>query len=197
MLRRFFFWWRYITGQARWDTNVTPPEVVDLIERDGIAPGKAVDLGCGTGTNCIYLARHGWQAVGIDYVARPIRQARRKARRSEVGERTRFLVADVTRLGSLGLDGPFDLALDIGCGHSLSADQLAAYAAQIAALIRPGGLFMLYMFRPMPGRARGLTPDGVKDLFGPEFRLVWTDLGEDTATSAPSAWYRLERVGDA
>jgi SAM-dependent methyltransferase len=197
MLRRLFYWWRYATGQARWDTNVTPPEVVDLIERDGIEPGKAIDLGCGTGTNSIYLARHGWQVVGIDYVARPIRQARHKASRAGVGERARFLVADVTRLDALGLDGPFDLALDIGCGHSLSAEQQAAYAAQLTGLIRPGGILMLYMFRPMRGRAGGLTPDGVKELFAPEFRLVWTNLGEDTATSAPSAWYRLERTGEA
>jgi cyclopropane fatty-acyl-phospholipid synthase-like methyltransferase len=196
-MRRLFFWWRYATGQARWDTNVTPPEVVDLIERDGLEPGRAIDLGCGTGTNSIYLARHSWQVVGIDYVARPIRQARRKASRSGVGERTRFLVADVTRLDSLELDGPFDLALDIGCGHILTGEQQAAYATQLAGLMCPGGIFMLYMFQPMPGHAGGLTPDGVKELFAPEFRLAWTNLGEDTATSAPSAWYRLERTGEA
>jgi SAM-dependent methyltransferase len=197
MLRRLFYWWRYATGQARWDTNVTPPEVVDLIERDGVEPGKAIDLGCGTGTNSIYLARHGWQVVGIDYVARPIRQARRKASRAGMGERARFLVADVTRLDTLQLDGPFDLALDIGCGHTLTGERQRAYAAQLASSIHPGGIFMLYMFQPMPGRAGGLTLDGVKELFGPEFRVAWTNLGEDTATSAPSAWYRLERTGEA
>lgn len=194
MLQRLFFWWQYVTGQARWDTNITPPEVVDLIEREGFGPGKAIDLGCGTGTNCIFLARHGWQAVGIDYVARPIRQARRKARRSGVEDRTRFFVADVNRLDEGDLGGPFDLALDIGCGHSLLAEAHGAYAAEIARLIRPGGVFMLYMFRSTPGRERGMSAAAVERLFAPQFRLTWSDLGEDTATDAPSAWYRLERA---
>lgn len=35
---------------------------------DGALPvGKALDLGCGTGDNSIYLAKHGWQVTGARY----------------------------------------------------------------------------------------------------------------------------------
>jgi SAM-dependent methyltransferase len=195
MSQRLFFWVLYLMGRVPWDTGITPPEIVALIEHEQLPPGHAIDLGCGTGTNVIYLAQHDWQAVGIDYIARPINAARRKARRAGVGDRTRFLVGDIARLSSMDLGGPFDLAMDIGCGHSLPTGAQAAYADALARIVRPGGVFMLYMFRPTPGRPGGLEPEAVEELFAPAFRLVWTDLGEDTAAHSASAWYRLERVG--
>ena len=59
---RWEFKWRYWRRQTPWDTQVTPPEVMEFIART--PPGKALDLGCGTGTNAITLARHGWQVDG-------------------------------------------------------------------------------------------------------------------------------------
>lgn len=193
VFRRFHFAWRYLTGNAPWDTNTTPPEVIDLVEVERFPPGRALDLGCGTGTNAIYLARHGWQVVGIDFVAQAIRAARRKARRAGVARQARFVRADITRLAELSLPGPFDLALDIGCGHSLPASALPAYADALAGLVRSGGIFMTYMFRPTAERPLGLEPAAVEQLFAPHFDLVWTSLGEDVAADARSAWYRFER----
>ncbi|TEU17501.1 MAG: methyltransferase domain-containing protein, partial [Anaerolineales bacterium] len=65
--RSWSFDLRYLLGRPPWDTEVTPPEVVELIEGEGLSPGRALDLGCGTGTNCIYLVRHGWEVVGVDF----------------------------------------------------------------------------------------------------------------------------------
>jgi 2-polyprenyl-3-methyl-5-hydroxy-6-metoxy-1,4-benzoquinol methylase len=104
----------YLLGQAPWDTNITPPEIVALVETEGLRAGRALDLGCGTGTNVIYLARHGWQVTGIDFVGGAIRQARRKARKAGVSEQVNFLTDSVARLGQLGLP-TVDLAMDIGC----------------------------------------------------------------------------------
>lgn len=193
MLRRLFFWWRYLTGQAPWDTGQTPPEIVSLVEGGELPPGRAVDLGCGTGTNVLYLARHGWTAVGVDFVPRAIRIARRKARRQGLADRARFMVGDVTRLSADDLGGPFDLAMDIGCGHGLPDEARDAYARTLSALVRPGGTVMLYMFRPSAERPRGLTPDEVSQLFAPDFEVVWSDLGADSASGSSSAWYRLTR----
>jgi len=95
MLQRLFFnLWYYFNPP--WDTGITPPEVVEAIEGpEALRPGRALDLGCGTGTNSLYLARHGWNVVGVDLAVRAIRQARRKAE-EEAGLTVEFHTADVT-----------------------------------------------------------------------------------------------------
>jgi SAM-dependent methyltransferase len=150
-----------------------------------------LDLGCGTGTNCIYLARHGWEVVGVDFSILAIRRARRKARQAEVD--CQFYRGDVTDLAFLA--NPFDLALDIGCLHSLPPEKWERYAAEIARLVRPGGLYLLYAFTPRPGHSttRGVAPEEVCSLFASAFTLEREEEGEDP--SGPrSAWYWLRRL---
>ncbi|MGD2158455.1 MAG: methyltransferase domain-containing protein, partial [Anaerolineales bacterium] len=91
-----------------WDTGVSPPELIKFIEEN--PPGKAIDMGCGTGTNVITLAQHGWEAMGVDFVARAIAKAQRKAEKARVD--VSFFVADVTKLDRVS--NSFDLILDIG-----------------------------------------------------------------------------------
>ncbi|HZP95411.1 MAG TPA: class I SAM-dependent methyltransferase [Candidatus Limnocylindria bacterium] len=182
MLRRLSFDLRYRFGRPRWDTGVTPPELVAYVEREGVAPGRALDLGCGTGTNAVYLARHGWDAVGIDFAPRAIALAKRRARDAGVADRTRFLVGDAARLPDLG--APFDLALDIGCLHSIPGERRPGYARGLIARLVPGGIYLLYAFCP-PDRF-GIARDEVERLLAP-LRLVSFVEG----TGRASAWYRF------
>ncbi|GAB4537669.1 MAG: hypothetical protein Kow0063_24760 [Anaerolineae bacterium] len=190
MLQRLLYnLWYYFNPP--WDTGVTPPEVIEAIEGpDPLPPGRALDLGCGTGTNSLYLARHGWRVVGVDMAARAIRQARRKARKA--GLTIDFHIADVTRLDFL--HPPFDLALDIGCFHTLDKEGQVRYRDQLLRLLRPGARFMLYAFGPRQGRFMrlGVTPDQVRSLFEPGFHLLRKEGGADPSGPS-SAWYWLER----
>jgi len=182
-VRRIFFSVLYwLPRRPRWDTGTTPPELERFVAN--APPGRALDLGCGTGTNVVYLARHGWEAVGVDFVGRAIAKARRRAREAGVPDRSSFFIADVTRLQFLS--GPFDLALDIGCLHSLPVRDRAAYAAALARLVRPGGVFLLYAFAP-GGPATGLTADDVRAMFTDRFDVVRVEEGR----GRPSAWYTL------
>ena len=185
---------QYLLGQTPWDTQVTPPEVVELIGSGSLPSGRALDLGCGTGTNCITLARHGWRAVGVDLSAVAIRRARQKARRAGVD--CRFYRADVTDLSFLKDQGPFDLALDIGCLHSVPPERWERYAAGLARLVRPGGLYVLYAFTHRPDRPvpRGIASEEVQRLFASAFAVERQEGGNDP-TGPRSAWYWLRRVG--
>lgn len=181
---------QYVLCRTPWDTQITPPEVVEFIEGGHAPVGRALDLGCGTGTNCVYLAQHGWRVVGVDFSAVAICQARRRARRAEVD--CQFHRADVTDLSFL--EDSFDFVLDIGCLHSVLSEGWRRYAAEAARLVRPGGLYMLYAFAPHPDRPgpRGISPGEVRDLFGSAF-VVERQEGGDDPTGPSSAWYWLRR----
>jgi SAM-dependent methyltransferase len=193
-ISRLFFWLAYRFGRTPWDTNVTPPELVRTVQGpDALPPGRALDLGCGTGTNAIYLARHGWDVVGVDFVDKAIRQARKKA--AQVGAEVQFYTGDVTRLERIeGLTGSFDLVLDIGCLHSVTPEGRARYAEGVVNLLRSGGTFMLYAWGPRPGDSgdRGLSPEQVKTAFAPRLRATRVEHGKER--ERPSAWYWFERT---
>jgi SAM-dependent methyltransferase len=138
-LKRLLFQIWYLR-KPPWDTNQAPPELFEFMGAH--SPGRALDLGCGTGTNAITLAEHGWQAVGVDFVPKAIRAARKKAEKA--GVNVEFHVDDVTRL--TGIEGPFDLLLDIGCYHSLDFAGMKRYREQVRRLLAPGGIYLVYLF---------------------------------------------------
>ena len=181
MRRIFFGLWYWSPRRPPWDTGVTPPELERFVETH--EPGRALDLGCGTGTNVVYLARHDWDAVGVDFAPRAIAKAKRRAR--DAGVSCEFTVGDVTRLA---MEGPFDLALDIGCLHSIAASGRAAYASGLARVVRSGGTYLLYAFAP-GGPAVGLTRSDVADVFAAAFDVIGVEEGR----GRPSAWYTLVR----
>jgi SAM-dependent methyltransferase len=130
----------FYLGNPPWDSGISPPELMDFLDKH--EPGRAIDLGCGTGTNVITLAQRGWQVTGVDFVGRAIKQARRKAR--DAGIQANLQVGDVTNLDNI--HGPFDFALDLGCFHGLSDAGKGAYLENLERLLAPGGHWMMYGF---------------------------------------------------
>lgn len=186
MRRWLSFLWLYLSGRPPWDSGVPAPELAREIA--GRPPGRALDLGCGTGTNVRYLAEQGWQAAGVDFVPQAIAQARRKTRGLEA--RVTLRVGDVTRLAALALPGPFDLALDMGCFHALEPAGRERYTAGLAALLKPAGRYLLYAFQPDAARQLwGLTREQVTAEFSAGFTLEDYEQGQ----GRPSAWYYFRR----
>lgn len=184
---RWKFEWLYWRKRTPWDTQITPPEVWEFIARR--PPGRALDLGCGTGTNAMTLARHGWQVTGVDFARRAIWLARRKA--AAAGLSIDFRVADVADLRML--DGPYDYALDIGCLFGLRAADRMRYAKELVRLVRPGGDYMLYAWLPRPwkGRLCGISSEEVDSLLEDHFERDRFVVGEEKGF--PSAWYWYRR----
>lgn len=185
-------WYRlaYLVGFKPWDSGVPPPELVAVVEGPGALPsGRALDLGCGTGTNAIYLARHGWDVTGVDLVGRAVAAGRRKALAAAVSPR--LLQGDVTRLDRLEVGGDYHLVFDLGCYHGIPEARRDAYAAGVTAAARPGATMLLFGFAPGAGhrRLRGVSAEELQARFrGWDLRAA--TRGTDRLETW---WYRLER----
>jgi len=70
------------------DTGTPDPMLVEIVESDAIAPGRTLEVGCGTGTNAIYLAQHGFEVVGVDISPLAVDKARDKAHRHRASRRS-------------------------------------------------------------------------------------------------------------
>ncbi len=165
-----------------WDTGIPPPELAAFTASR--PPGRALDIGCGTGTNVIFLSQNGWQATGVDFAAQAIRRARRKAIRA--GLSAHFLVDDATRLGRVS--GLFDLILDMGCFHGLPPAGQAAYTAHISRLLAPGGTFMLYAIVAEGGPSTFGVDEQALALLTSTLTLTRREDGTNRG-KWPSAWF--------
>jgi ubiquinone/menaquinone biosynthesis C-methylase UbiE len=186
IFRRIFFdLWYY--RRPPWDSGITPPELLALLPK--LPPTRAIDLGCGTGTNVITLARMGWQATGVDFSPRAIQLARQKAKKAQV--QAEFQVGDVTNLRKIS--GPYDFALDLGCFHGLSSSGREKYLGEMERILRPGGIWFIYAFlKPEEDpTAPGLADSDLNSILA-GFNLLERLNGFDRK-SRPSAYFTFQK----
>jgi len=124
-----------------------------MIESGAIAPGRVLEVGCGTGTNAIYLAQHGFEVVGVDIAPLAIENARARAQ-----GRCRFETVDFLNEAPPG--GPFEFVFDRGCFHVFDEHhERARFAQNVAAGLVDGGVWLsLIGSTEGPPRARDAGP---------------------------------------
>lgn len=192
-----FFRSAYRLGFKPWDSGIPPPELVAFVEGEGRGPGKALDLGCGTGTNCIYLVQHGWDATGVDFVPRAIGMAKRKA--SAAGVSPHFAVGDVTRLPELGIGKDFALLFDLGCFHSIPDELRDRYVDGATRAAAPGATLLMFGLVRNGRKTRRFGPRGVErgevERRFSGWRTVSIQEGRPMLGFG-TAWHRLERALD-
>jgi len=190
----------YASGHTPWDTQITPPEVEEFCSSGRLTGGGlALDIGCGPGTNVLYLARQGFVAVGFDIALRPLLTGRERIDRfaPTVATRTHFVQADVTCLPLEGAGAAY--ILDIGCFHGVRHAERDSYVAGIVANLRPGGYFHLYAFDRTPEMAAdpertlmGVEEDEIAQRFAPQCTLI--QVMRARPDRYPCRWYLLQKV---
>jgi SAM-dependent methyltransferase len=173
----------YRVGFTPWDSAEVPAPVRLAAGR---TPGRAVDLGCGTGAQARYLAEHGWAVTAADFVASAIAAARR----ADPEGRVTWRVGDVTDVSTVDPDGrsrnAVDLILDNGCLHGLADADRPAWVGTVEALAAAGATLLV---RAAPRRRRGVGPRG---LDGDELRRLIGNGWHEYPTER--GWYRFARA---
>lgn len=194
--RQLLFKTFYRFGFTPWDGHPLAKSLRDLVEGDDALPvGAALDVGCGTGDNSIYLAKHGWRVTGVDYVPKAVEKARAKAAADNVD--VRFEQADVTDLCSAGIGSQFTLIVDSGCLHGMNDDDRYDYVREVTAAAAPHARLHIVAF--VPGSSYGvpgIEPNEVELRLGAAGWTLLTSGSEselDHYGKKPARYYVFQR----
>jgi SAM-dependent methyltransferase len=129
----------YASGELPWDTGRPEPLLIEFVTSGGIAPGRTLEIGAGTGTNAIWLAERGFDVLGVDVSSLAVKGASAKTDGRDL--RCRFATLDF--LAASSPDGPFHFVFDRGCFHVFDEpEERALFAAHVAAALVPAGVWL-------------------------------------------------------
>ncbi|MBL7219308.1 MAG: class I SAM-dependent methyltransferase [Phycisphaerae bacterium] len=163
---------------APWDTKKVAVELKKAVESGTIKPGRAVVLGCGAGTNSIYLASKGFDVTAIDVAPTALEIAKQRAAKAKV--KVNWMLADVTAVPKLK---PFDFMYDRGCYHGVRRSFAKEFVESARKLSRPGTKFLI-----LAGNANE------KRRYGPP-RVKEADIRKDFTSSFDFTWLRETKFG--
>jgi SAM-dependent methyltransferase len=164
----------YLTGLTPWESDTPPSELTELIEKNIIKPCRVIDIGCGTGTTVVYLAEKGFEAHGLDISSVAISKARKKASSRMV--KCTFYNIDFRETSIVRRIGEFELAIDVGCFHSLhpGIDRIK-YLNSLNTILKKDGKYLLWCFKKnsLGGFGPpGVEEDEVENLFKDNFKII-------------------------
>jgi len=189
----------YRLGFVPWEQRDVAEMWRPMLEgADPPAPGRALDVGCGSGRDAVYLAKRGWQVTAVDNVDKALAGARQRS--AEEGVEVQWVRGDVAELDRLGLEPGYDLLYDIGCIHGLSDSGRRGAAAGLTQLAAPGATLLIGAFKANrhPFLPRGMNEEDVVALLRDDWKLeesrstVTEDLQAFVRRANPTV-YRLTR----
>lgn len=164
---------RYAGDETLWSGKPNPQLVAEV---SALAPGTALDVGCGEGGDVIWLAQQGWRVTGADFSANGLARAARHAEAAGVADRTDWWQVDA-RTFEAG-DRTFDLVTT----HFLHPPEagMVAVAGRLAEAVAPGGHLLVV----------GHAPSEVfSQLSAGQHRAMW--LAEDLLPGLPGDFEAL------
>jgi SAM-dependent methyltransferase len=183
----------YAAGELPWDTGEPEPLLVEFVTAGRVRPVRTLEIGAGTGTNALWLAERGFEVLGIDIAPNAIERATSKLNGRKVG--CRFRTLDFLSTSPPG--APFHFVFDRGCFHVFDEEEeRARFAAQVAAILAPGGLWLsLIGSTEGPPREIGPPRRSARDIaLAIEPALEILELrGTEFRAHGATAWFCLAR----
>ena len=124
-----------------------------------LKPGRAMDLGCGSGGNAVWLAERGWRVTAVDFSEVAIEKGRIRA--FERGVEVEFLVSDVTTFRP---DGKYDLVMSFYI--QLWSEQRAQMLTEAAKALNARGR-LLFVSHDRSAPPEGWSKEDLESLTTP------------------------------
>jgi SAM-dependent methyltransferase len=187
---------RYEAGETPWDIGKPDFNLIQTVTTTPIEPCKALDIGCGTGDNAIWLSQQNFHVIGIDTSEVAIKKAKEKALKANV--KCTFIVIDF--LTSRVEGAPFGFVFDRGCFHSLNSDkERKNFAQNVNAHLEKDGLWLSLVGnadeqRHTPGPPQ-LTARDIVNAVEPYFEILSlaSSYFGSNRPNPPRAWVCLMR----
>lgn len=175
----------YVTGLYRllWHKEEPLPQLERWYHRGLLQGGHALDIGCGAGTNTLWLADHAFSTVAADFCEAALRRVERKARARRLP--VELMLLDVTR------PAPpmrrFDLVVDRECLQDLPSPSMREqYAQNLRRWLTPGGVYVVSLWLRRAGARPALHPsvsEGMVEGLFPDLSLEERDVGRPSKQS--------------
>ncbi|MYW64299.1 methyltransferase domain-containing protein [Streptomyces sp. SID8379] len=135
-------WDERYAGQERFWSGDPNPQVVAAV--DGLAPGTALDVGCGEGGDVVWLAGRGWRVTGADFSAEGLARAARHTEQAGVADRVDWWQVDARKFEA------GERSYDLVTSHYLHAPDggMVEVTRRLAAAVAPGGLLLVVGHAP-------------------------------------------------
>ncbi|GAB6167519.1 class I SAM-dependent methyltransferase [Thermostilla marina] len=121
-----------------WETGRPATELVRVLDEGIIPPGTAIELGCGTGADAIYIASKGFELTAIDFSPTAIERARTRAEQYDVN--IRFVLDDVYEFCKRC--EPVDFVYDAGFYHHARQHDLKKFLDLLWRITKPGSYYL-------------------------------------------------------
>jgi 2-polyprenyl-3-methyl-5-hydroxy-6-metoxy-1,4-benzoquinol methylase len=135
-------WEARYSGQDQVWSGQPNPQLVS--EVSGLAPGTALDVGCGEGGDVIWLAQHGWRVTGADFSAQGLARAAAHAEQAGVADRTDWWQVDARSFAAEGR------SYDLVTTHFLHPPDggMVEVTRRLAEAVAPGGHLLVVGHAP-------------------------------------------------
>lgn len=196
---------RYVTNNIPWNNERSDYNLHEIVAKHHILPCKTLDIGCGTGSDAIWLsqpttARDGFTVTAIDISKKAIQIAIKKAAKAKA--LCNFIVADFMKQKID--EAPFKFIFDRGCFHSGdTAKDRCKFAKTVYSYLERDGLWLTLVGSsdeppqiPLgpPQRSAGDIINAIE----PYFKIITLHTSELDLNlrKPPKAWICLMRKRD-
>ncbi|HET6382932.1 MAG TPA: class I SAM-dependent methyltransferase [Armatimonadota bacterium] len=148
----------YRSREALWSGN---PNLQLVAETSDLAPGAALDAGCGEGADAIWLAERGWRVTAVDVSSVALDRARAVRVGDEVAQRIEWRQKDL-----LAWTPPPD-TYDLVSSQfiHLTPEPRALLFRRLAASVKRGGTLLIVGHHPSDLQTTARRPPGPELLY--------------------------------